>query len=46
MFTLVGKWPALDSLVGIVLQPVARPNYLLKPSEGFPLHILQQTVHV
>ena len=40
-FVLAGKWPALDSLVAIVLQPAVRPKYLLKPSEGFPVHILQ-----
>ena len=45
MFTLVDKWPELDSLIAIMLSPAARPNYLLKPSEGFPVHILQETVH-
>ena len=40
MFTLVGKWPALDSLVAIVLWLATRPNHLLKPSEGFLVHIL------
>ena len=39
---LVSRLPALEFLIAIVVQPVARAKDLLKPSEGFSVHILQQ----